>query len=208
LTQRFDETALRHVRSQLEPARLCRVLGGRLVENIPDVAVRRRSAVATIIRDGAHGPEVLLMKRVERPGDSWSGQISLPGGMASQGDADLRATAVRETWEEVGIDLDVVAVSLGRLDDQVAIARGRRLSMAIAPFVFWVDDPPEVTLGPEADAAFWLPVVGVVTGAFDGHKEWSMAGISQRFPAWQTQGYTVWGLTHRMLSRLLEVAGL
>ena len=42
-------------------------------------------------------PRVLLMKRTERAGDPWSGHISLPGGRHDRTDADLLATAIRET---------------------------------------------------------------------------------------------------------------
>src|SRR5438876_1874566 len=66
---------------------------------------RRRAAVAALLHDDPSGPRVLLMKRVYRTGDPWSGHISLPGGGYHAPDPDLLATAIRETQEELGIDL-------------------------------------------------------------------------------------------------------
>src|SRR3954462_3287692 len=66
---------------------------------------RRRAAVAAVLHDEPAGPRVLLMKRTEREGDPWSGHISLPGGGHHPTDGDLLATAIRETQEELGIDL-------------------------------------------------------------------------------------------------------
>jgi 8-oxo-dGTP pyrophosphatase MutT (NUDIX family) len=192
----------------LDPKRLAAVLSARRIGLLSSIVAPRRSAVAAILRRRESGPEVLLMQRVERPTDRWSGQISFPGGMAQQDDPDALATAVRETVEEVGLDLNAVATRLGRLDDQVAIARGKRLPMAIAPFVFWMQDDAELTFGPEAQSAFWMPIGPAVNGDYDGIKEWKMAGMTKKFPAWHVEGHIVWGLTHRMLTVLFEVAGL
>src|SRR4051812_5040072 len=62
---------------------------------------QRRAAVAVVL----HDRRVLLMKRAERAGDPWSGHISLPGGGYQASDGDLRVTAIRETREELGVEL-------------------------------------------------------------------------------------------------------
>lgn len=50
-------------------------------------------------------PEILFIKRAGRVGDRWSGHIALPGGKRDPLDVDDRAAAIRETKEEVGLDL-------------------------------------------------------------------------------------------------------
>jgi 8-oxo-dGTP pyrophosphatase MutT (NUDIX family) len=50
-------------------------------------------------------PEILFIKRAGRAGDRWSGHTALPGGRRDSDDADDRAAAIRETREEVGLDL-------------------------------------------------------------------------------------------------------
>lgn len=48
--------------------------------------------------------EVLLIKRATRRGDPWSGDVAFPGGHVETGETDVEA-AVRETMEEIGLDL-------------------------------------------------------------------------------------------------------
>lgn len=70
-------------------------------ENAGEVA----SAVAIIIDSNRVNRSVLLIRRRDRQGDPWSGQIAFPGGHKSKDDQTLLQTAVREASEEVGIDL-------------------------------------------------------------------------------------------------------
>src|SRR5207249_11060459 len=74
------------------------------------------AAVAVVLHDGNDGIEALFIHRAVRAGDTWSGQIAFPGGRREPTDADLRATAIRETREEIGVDLSN-AERLGVLDD-------------------------------------------------------------------------------------------
>jgi 8-oxo-dGTP pyrophosphatase MutT (NUDIX family) len=165
----------------------------------------RHAAVAAILRFDRAQPEVLLMQRAERATDRWSGHVSLPGGNASPGDADLRATAIRETHEEVGLDLARCARPLGRLDAVQAVARGKVLPMTITPFVFALVEDEPLILGPEADAAFWLPLVDAARGALDGTYEWRIGPAPLSLPCWKFDGRVVWGLTYKMLDALLTL---
>src|SRR5437867_5071185 len=114
------------------------------------------AAVAVILRDGAEGLETLFIHRAVRAGDTWSGQIAFPGGRREPTDADLRATAIRETREEVGVDL-TAAEPLGVLDDMYP--RTPVLPpVVVRPFVFGLVERPPITLNDgEVREAFWVP---------------------------------------------------
>src|SRR5262244_1017581 len=64
-----------------------------------------QAAVSLILSEARGSAQTLIIKRAERPGDHWSGHLALPGGRAQTEDRDLIATAARETFEEVGINL-------------------------------------------------------------------------------------------------------
>jgi 8-oxo-dGTP pyrophosphatase MutT (NUDIX family) len=164
-----------------------------------------QAAVAAVLRPGANGPEVLLMVRAERPGDRWSGQVSLPGGKAEPSDARLFETAVRETEEELGLDLGRRARPLCRLPGLQARARGGPVSLFITPFVFATEDPGPVRPGPEASEAFWLPLADAADGRIDHRYRLVRPEGELLLPAWRHERRVIWGLTHRMLSGLIDL---
>src|SRR5262245_25433216 len=102
----------------------------------------RFAAVAAILRDRGGEAEVLLIRRAKKATDPWSGHMAFPGGRQDPEDLDLLHTAVRETKEEIGLDLLPDRNLVGRLDDLAAIVRGNRVGLVIAPFVFAIDGDP------------------------------------------------------------------
>jgi 8-oxo-dGTP pyrophosphatase MutT (NUDIX family) len=162
---------------------------------------RRRAAVAVVLHE-ATAPRVLLMKRVERTGDPWSGHISLPGGGYQASDADLRVTAIRETREELGIELDAAHL-LGNLEPMHPRSSGPT-GIEVTPFVFATPVALEPVCGPEALAAFWLPLDLAASGALDG--TYSYPASSVAFPCWTYEGHVIWGLTRRILDLVLATA--
>jgi len=165
-----------------------------------------RAAVAITLRVDQDRPELLLMRRAEREGDPWSGQVSLPGGHAEEDDLDLVATAIRETREEIGIDLDRDGL-LGALEPIQARARGGLMDTTIAPFVFGSPGDQNASLGPEAVEAFWLPLGLVIQGELNERFTYRGGDVVRLLPCWRFEGHTVWGLTHRIVSDFLERAG-
>jgi 8-oxo-dGTP pyrophosphatase MutT (NUDIX family) len=163
---------------------------------------RRRAAVAALLHDPAglgEAPRVLLMKRMERSGDPWSGHISLPGGGHSTRDPDLLATAIRETHEELGIDL-AGARLLGSLPALSPFTSGPN-GMEVTPFVFVTQAAVEPQCGPEAESAFWLPLDLAASGTLDD--TYTYPGTTRTFPSWRFESFTIWGLTWRILGDLL-----
>jgi len=160
---------------------------------------RRRAAVAAVVYDDPTGPRVLMMKRVERIGDPWSGHIALPGGGYQASDGDLRVTAIRETQEELNVDL-ADARFVGPLPVLSPLSAGPG-GVEVTPFAFATEQLPATTPGPEAVSAFWLPLELAASGTLDA--EYVYPGTARTFPCWSYEGHTIWGLTWRILRDLL-----
>lgn len=163
----------------------------------------RRAAVATILREHPElGPEVLFIRRAEHPHDPWSGHMAFPGGREEPVDVDLLQTAIRETREEVSLDLEADARLLGRLDELPAVARGRPTGLTIAPFVFELTRDAPLHFNGEVSEIVWAPLAQLYRGELTTVFPYEIAGQRVELPAHDVQGRIVWGLTHRMLESL------
>ncbi len=161
----------------------------------------RWAAVSVIV---APDPDsVLLIRRAERSGDPWSGHIGLPGGRAERGDADLVATAIRETVEEIGWPLSREAL-VGELDDVWPNTPLPQI-IVVRPFVFTVSDRRSPSLSQEVAEAFWVPLAELRNPAILRDTPLQVRGHPLVFPAYHLPQGIVWGLTERILTPLLSL---
>jgi len=164
--------------------------------------VSSKAAVALVLREAQAGLELLFIHRAEHPSDPWSGQMAFPGGRAEDGDAALRETAVRETAEEIGIDLRRSGELMGALDETRAVSRMRPVDLSISPFVFRLRDAPEPRLSDEVRSVHWVPLDDLLGSRLRGLMDYPFDGQPVKFPCFHVQGRTIWGLTYRMFSNL------
>ncbi len=165
----------------------------------------RQAAVAAILREDEGETKALFIKRALRPGDLWSGHMAFPGGHWEPGDADLAATAVRETREEIGLDLERHGRLLGHLDYMNINPIGTGTDMLIVPFVFVVDhDLPAFQPNHEVAAVLWGSVNNMFHGRSATRRDMDVAGGTQAFPGYSVHDEIVWGLTYRMLHGFFE----
>lgn len=185
-----------------------RSLRAALADEQPRLADRvgvSSAAVAVVLRPTPTDVDILLIERPTRDDDPWSGHMALPGGRQEEGEDD-RQTAIRETEEEVGIDLVSNGALLGRLDD-VSPARGGP-QIAVAPFVFSVPADTVVVPNPlEVATALWIPLSHFLRpDCMAEHLHVLPQGGRLRFPAIRYDQHVIWGLTYRILMQFLQVA--
>lgn len=89
-------------------------------------------------------PELLFIRRAPSASSTgkqsrWSSHVAFPGGRQEPSDETALYTALRETWEEIGIDLaESDFVQVGRLDErEITTSLGKRLLMILSPFGKW-----------------------------------------------------------------------
>lgn len=80
----------------------------RMPRVIPETAIPSAVMAMLFLRDGEW--YLLVMRRIE-DGKAHSGQISFPGGRYESDDREVLQTALRETYEEVGIDSGLITVA-------------------------------------------------------------------------------------------------
>lgn len=136
-----------------------------------------------------------------------AGQIAFPGGGVEPGDADVAATALREAFEETGLDPAGVEV-LGTLPE-IHVPVSRNL---VTPVVGWWRDPSEVAADhTESVEVFRVPVAELLDPAARGHSVLRRAGATHRGAAFKLQerfgGYTVWGFTGMLLASVFDGVG-
>jgi 8-oxo-dGTP pyrophosphatase MutT (NUDIX family) len=159
----------------------------------------RFAAVAIIIRDRLT-PKVLLIRRAEHSGDPWSGQIAFPGGKMQSGDKTAKDIAVRETFEEVGIDLDKAADFLGYAE----VTTTHTGTMDVVPSVFLLKQEVVIKSNEEVASFRWVDLDELLGPVGKSTYRLDYAGKVVEMPAFLTGDYVVWGLTHRILSSILK----
>lgn len=149
------------------------------------------AAVALLLKFSNADVEVLFVKRVENPEDPWSGQMALPGGKRDPCDHSLKETVLRETAEEINVDLRGCCQFLGVLKPLKSVPRPE---LKILPFIILLKDNPPIKLNEgELEEFIWISLTdlvqnkGTVTFAFG------------EFPAYIVGDIIIWGLTYRIL---------
>lgn len=168
----------------------------RAPEPAPDPDVRLAAVLAPLIET----PEPSLVFTLRsRDLSRHAGEISFPGGLQDPGET-LRETALREAFEEIGLEAGSVEV-LGALPPVHTVVSG----ILVVPFVGMLETPPVLTVNAgEIDKILTFPVARLaevermVDVSRDGSRVWCGYG-------YEVDGRTIWGATGRMLHTLLEV---
>jgi 8-oxo-dGTP pyrophosphatase MutT (NUDIX family) len=163
------------------------------------ISVHGRTEAAVLVPLFIEGGEinVVFTKRHEEL-RRHAGEISFPGGRREEGESDLRATALREAQEEIGLLPDAVEI-VGALQPTPTLASG----YAVYPFVGLIDPGrPWVPSAGEVAAVIEL-CMGQLTAGY-GRRRLVRRGIPIRTDTYVIGDHLIWGATARILADLID----
>ena len=123
---------------------------------IKGAPARVKAAVSVIVREHQDQVEFLMMQRAFHENDPWSGQMAFPGGKVEVSDQNPRAAAMRETAEEVGIELSRQDY-VGQLNDLYGFKHEGIYVAHISSFVFRAPENCVIKPNYEVADTVWLP---------------------------------------------------
>jgi 8-oxo-dGTP pyrophosphatase MutT (NUDIX family) len=159
------------------------------------------AAVLMLIVDRDGEPHVVFTERTNHV-EHHKGQMSFPGGACDDCDDSSQATALRETWEEIGVKPTDVRI-IGQLDDMLTISNFR-----VTPYVGYIDgvsDYPFELNDHEVANVVQVPLSFLMEEQNMELEVRQHQGREILVPAFSYNGHRIWGATARMLHQFIEL---
>jgi len=160
----------------------------------------RESAVTILFYEEDKKIKIIFIKRNE-DGKAHSGQVAFPGGKYELEDKNLKTTALRETFEEIGIEQSKIKI-IGQLTPlYIPISNFR-----VTPFVAYLENVPTYKI---SESEVQKIITAEITEFFNdknlGTRELKRNEIIISAPFFGVQNDIVWGATAMITSELYEV---
>lgn len=168
-------------------------------EPFPSDSKKPRGAVAVLFKEESNDLWLLMIRRSENPGDPWSGQMAFPGGHADLRDRTLLDTAVRETLEEVGVNIRDQEF-LGCLRN----VQPKNAPMVVTPFVFLVLREVRPAPSREAKEVLWVPMSFLLNPKNLSSIELQIGGKGVSMGCYPYLDHIIWGMSFRIIREIIS----
>ena len=142
--------------------------------------------------------KILFTKRSEQL-KTHSGEVSFPGGKWEEGDSNLYQTALRESNEEINLDMKNVT-KLGPLNFLLS-----RHKIEVNPFVGYLNQSQDFKGNFEIDEIFTVPISFLMNEENIEYKEFNRKDLKVYIPSWVYNGNRIWGLTAMIAADFLNI---
>jgi 8-oxo-dGTP pyrophosphatase MutT (NUDIX family) len=175
-------------------------------EALKQAKVVKESAVAIHLFEDSNDLQIVLTRRNTYDG-AHSGQISFPGGKMDLADENLIQTARRESFEEIGLE-----INQGELIGQLTEIYIPVSEFRVSPFVFFHENAL-TTLRPdprEVETIFFLPSKSLIDDTLIQKKDIQITSeyTLREVPCFMYQDFMIWGATAILLNELKHVIRL
>lgn len=179
----------------------------RKVDSMKNTEIRREAAVLiTLFEKSPNDFHIIFIKRGSGgSGDKHAGQIAFPGGKQEKGDRDMMFTALRETQEEIDLDISSIDV-LGALTP-IYISVSKYM---VHPFVAFIYELPVLKRQEdEIDDILELPIAAFRAADARQKTQIDLADniTLNHVPCFHINGHIIWGATAMIMNELLEILG-
>ena len=128
-----------------------------------------------------------------------SGEVSFPGGKWEEADNDLYETALRESNEEINLNIDNV-IKLGHLNFLLS-----RHKIEVNPYVGYLNKLQDFKGNFEIDEIFIVPISFLTNSKNVTYKEFNRKDLKVYIPSWVYNGNRIWGLTAMITADFLNI---
>ena len=172
-----------------------------------------KAAVSIIIvkPNAPNDAQVLLIERSKNKNDPWSGHMAFPGGRYQDNDQDILSTAIRETLEEIGLDLRKESSFfesnkknlIPRLSD-VKTLKIHEKNIVVTPFLFGLKKKPEIVINKEVQQVVWIPLKFFLESKNRKCSNFKINGEVISLPCYFYNEKVIWGITLSMIDEIFE----
>lgn len=158
----------------------------------------RKSAVLILLFPEQDSIRTILIQRPVYTGVH-SGQVAFPGGKFEETDTDLQQTALRETFEEVGVPANTVEI-IGKLTDLYI----NPSNFLVSPYIGFVSELPDFIMDAyEVQKIITVDLFSLNDIRIQSEKTIThSSGYKIKTPYYEIESLTVWGATAMIISEL------
>jgi 8-oxo-dGTP pyrophosphatase MutT (NUDIX family) len=170
---------------------------GSLTKASASTLIRAAVLLPLFCKDGLY--HCLFTRRTDKV-KRHKGEISFPGGIYDQSDKDLKATALREAQEEIGVNPQDVQL-LGGLDEVMTMT-----DFVVSPFVGLIPFPyPFVLSSEEIAEIIILPLSGFLKQGVLTEEDWTYQDGTAKVYTYHCGRHVIWGATAKILRQFLSL---
>jgi 8-oxo-dGTP pyrophosphatase MutT (NUDIX family) len=177
----------------MDPQKLKNTLSSEIVPEAKENGKTKLAAVLILIHGSEHK---MIMTERPKTMNLHAGEISFPGGTWKEDDYNLLETAMRETREEIGLDVSRQQI-IGQLKPVTTLNSG----FTITPFVSITSDIPKLKPNSEIETILHIPMFPLFK-TIEKDRDPTHNSIQEMY-TFRYQDYLIWGASARMIKQIM-----